>query len=442
MKRRPIRSIWLVANYCFVGLAIGAEPDAAGTEPSVEPWEVRSGVAILATPVAPEDGSGNNVFFQTGDAAQQATRELRDKLEDPARRAAFRMEQRAALEQLHADIEQELGLDAGTKNKLMDLLADGQLAALESSFMMQPDHMVAMQEQADAETQKLAALRELLGQEGLEKFQFYLSTTGERQQVKRFEALLPSTEKLTPEQQRKLVQLFLEKNERAREQDFRAHLSRGSFGPREGWSSPEELQRQSQLLTIEANEAGLRLRLEENPTLEARAAEFLSPAQLAAFQRMNQDDVNGLRQWIEQARLQAGLSPHVSATPSPPLVPKAPPRQPIEGELTFEFNVTVNRSAPVTHTHTGPNAQPILFEAAEGLWVEATPTLYVDDWLDVQLSFYEQVDNQKRRISTVSSFGTLSRLPDGTASRGAMGTDVVTGSKGYAVKTLVKVRRP
>jgi hypothetical protein len=253
--------------------------------------------------------------------------------------------------------------------------------------------------------------------------------------VKTFDDLLPSAEKLLPGQKSKLVQLYLENNRREREEHLGSHMSR-PFGPVEGTPSREEMQRHSQLLTIQANEAALRRAEQENPRLESRAAEFLSSNQLGILQRMNEEKMSSLRDWIEQARAQAGLSAQIPETEQ---ALGASPRKPIAGDVTFAFTVTVNRSEPVTHIHTGQNAQPILFSASDGLWIEATPTLYEDHWLDVRLAFYEQLGEQKRRIDRDSSFGTLTRLPDGTTNRSGMSTDVITGSKGYAVKTLVNV---
>jgi hypothetical protein len=198
------------------------------------------------------------------------------------------------------------------------------------------------------------------------------------------------------------------------------------------------MQRHSQLLTIDANEAALRRAQQENPRLESRAAEFLSSNQLGILQRMNEEGISSLRDWIEQARTKAGLSREIPQSEEA-LVARATTRQPIAGDVTFEFTVTVNRNQPVTHTHTGQNAQPILFSAGDGLWIEATPTLHEDHWLDVRLGFYEQLDGHKRRIDRDSNFGTLTRLPDGTTNRSGMSTDVITGSKGYAVKTIVRV---
>jgi hypothetical protein len=438
MKTQLIRSALVLTNFFALSLAVAAEPEPSDSGSASQP---EAQLQIIQSAVFPSPANGeyadNQFVIQSGDAAQHSMQDMRQKLKDPQSRAAFRAQQRSALEGIYADIEQELGIDAATRDKLMDLLVDEQLTQLESSIEMHRDMDSSLQKRADAETQRLESLRSVLGQEGLEEFQFYVSTVGERYQVHSFDELLPAAEKLQPEQKNQLVHLFLENNRRAREEPFRPHMSR-AFGPMEGMPSREEMQRQSQLLTIEANEAAWRRAQQETPLLESRASEFLSSGQLSTLQRMNQEKISDLREWIEHARAQAGLSPQIPETEQA-LVARASQRKPIAGDATFEFTVTVNRSEPITHTHTGQNAQPILFSASDGLWIEATPTLYEDHWLDVRLAFYEQLGEEKRRIDRGSSFGTLTRLPDGTTNRSGMSTDVITGSKGYAVTTLVSV---
>ena len=54
-----------------------------------------------------------------------------------------------------------------------------------------------------------------------------------------------------------------------------------------------------------------------------------------------------------------------------------------------ELTLKVNGGEPVSVTHTGPNGEPLKFQAADELFVEADWTLFDDDWLDVQLTFFE-----------------------------------------------------
>ncbi|MGH8185796.1 MAG: hypothetical protein ACREUC_04475, partial [Steroidobacteraceae bacterium] len=68
--------------------------------------------------------------------------------------------------------------------------------------------------------------------------------------------------------------------------------------------------------------------------------------------------------------------------------------------------------------------------------VEATPTLYGDDSLNVQLAYYERRGTRKRRLTTAMSVQTL--RPDAAP----MNTDdftVATGRKAYAIQANVSV---
>jgi hypothetical protein len=427
--------------FALIGLsAIGtaAEPEES-TEPKsrldVTPAIESNTFRVEAIEIGPSD---NQLYFQTGSAAQQAMDEMRERLKDPAKRVALRQEQRQAIEQMHPDIEQALGVSAATKEKLFELLTDEQMERLDASMNRGQDYRLEIQAQADAETRRLTSLRDLLGQAGLEGFKKYLATLGEREQVRKFDELLSVQDKLQREQKEKLIELFADQNR----QRFDNLLGHRSVASMRALPSAEEFRRESQLQTIKLNEASLRALEESNPPMAKRAAEFLSPNQLEAFSRMNQERAAVQRRWVEQARLQAGLPPQIPEHSDAESLAQSELRTPMTGEVTFEFTVTVNRAPPVTVTHAGPNAKQILFEAGDGLWVEATPTLFEDHWLNVNLAFYEQNGSEKRRIDKGSSFGNLTRMPDGTPGGGGMGTDVVVGSKGYAVHTRVKVQAP
>jgi hypothetical protein len=427
--------------FALIGLsAIGtaAEPEES-TEPKsrsdVTPAIEGGTFRVEPIKIGPND---NQSYFQTGPAAQQAMDQMRERLKDPVQRVALRREQRQAIEQRHPDIEQALGVSAATKEKLFELLTDEQMEQLDDSMNRGQGYRLEVQAQADAETRRLTALRDLLGQAGLKEFKKYLATLSEREQVSKFDELLSVNDKLQREQKEKLIELFADQNQ----QRF-AHLrARRSVAPMRTLPSAEERRRESQLATIELNEASLRALENSNPLMAKRAAEFLSPIQLEAFSRMNQERAAAQRRWIEQARLQAGLQPQI---PEHPVALLAQPedRTPLTGDIAFEFTVTVNRSSPVTITHTGPNAKPILVEAGDGLWVEATATLFEDHWFDVHLAYLERDASEKRRLDQQQThFGALMRMPDGSASGGAIGTDMVVGDKGYAVHISVKLQAP
>jgi hypothetical protein len=430
----------------FALIGLSATGTAAEPEKNTEP-KGRLGVwssAIEGNTFTVEsvqlEPSENQVRFEFGSAAQQSMEQMRERLKDPQQRIVLRQERRQLVEQMHPDIEEVLGMGAATKEKLFELLTDEQMERLDAAMADRQDHRLEIQARADAETKRLASLRDLLGPDGLQEFQQYLATRGEREQVRVFDELLTAPDKLQPEQKEKLIELFADKNRVDRDSNLRAHRLMPpsmKLAP-----SADELRRDSQLRTIELNEVSLRAMEESSPLMAKRAAGFLSPIQLDVFSRMNQERAAAQRRWVEQARLQAGLPPQIPERSDIAPLAWGEVRTPMTGDVTFEFTVTVNRSPAVTITHTGPNAKPILFEAGEGLWMEAMPTLFEDHWLDVHLGYYEQVNGEKRRLEEERHFGTLTRMPDGSPGGGGMSTDMVAGTKGYAVDTRVRVVVP
>ena len=189
-----------------------------------------------------------------------------------------------------------------------------------------------MQAQVDAENRKLDALREVLGEEGLERYQQYVTTPGERRQVREVEARLAAADKFSPEQKDRLIALFKEKNRKdlpppappSRMSSFLSSRDPGSP------TFKEDLQRESQLGTIAANEEILRLRHSSNRWMVEQAAEFLTPTQTSALSKMNEAQTQSLRQWIEKERVRAGLDRAIPERGEE----RAPLRKPVSGDVT------------------------------------------------------------------------------------------------------------
>jgi hypothetical protein len=427
---------------CLANAVLAAEPaqvpreDKAGNQANgVQMW-------VSSQFVGSDDKNGENqLVFSTNSAGPSAAMErMRTRLKDPEQRPALRAEQRASIQEQHPDVARVLGISPATVEKLVESLTDQQMERLDGMYS-DPDRgttrpfMDSIQAQADAETRRLDTLRELLGEAGLERYQDYSTTLGERMQASRFDAHLDSSNRLQPEQKDRLIALLREQNLREREQSQRSGLSSLSFALRDMVTPTENRQQTTLLRNIELNEAALRRMLESNRIFSERAAGFLTPAQLAVFSQVNAERANSQRQWVERTRVQAGLNPAIPE--SPEVVPgsSAPQRIALAGNVKMEITLTVNRNKPTTFTHIGSNGAPVTFEAAEGLFVEATPTLFNDHWLDVQLTYYEQGPTGKRRLAAEGGFGTLTMSPDGSPSRGGGGGTLVTGSKAYAIET-------
>jgi hypothetical protein len=398
---------------------------AGATEPAKAPSEARSIEFVELTSSSEDQGQGQ------APGRPSPIDRMRERLADPKEAPALRAEQRAHLAEYYVDTEYALGIDAPTREKLLDLLVDKQLADQRAHTPANRKHPENLQMMlADAETKHLSALRELLGDEGFDRFFAYQMTVGDRAQVHRFDKQLDPSNKLQPDQKERLIELL--SAERRQSQDAtQSSLSRLVLPPPP--VSAEEMRRTSMLLTIESNEETWRNMPEVHQRLARQAAAFLTPPQLAAFDELNAEQMRTLQQWVEQARSKAGLNPLIPATSDITVAGPIRKRTPIDGMVKVDFTVHVNRNEPVRVSHVGSNGKSVTFDAGDGLFIEATPTLYEDHWLDVKTKYYERdADGKLRNIGT-GSYGTLTRLPNGMAAGGGGGGGMLTGSKGYSI---------
>ena len=398
-----------------------------------------------------EASSSTGSTLQVFGPGSQAMRQMRERLKDPQQRAALRTEWRAHIAESHPDIGQALDIDAATEEKLIELLTDHQMDQLDEFHLRFEDDRTPAQTQseqtqiralADRETKRIEALRELLGQERLERYQTFKTTSRERTQVAMLDARLDPAHKLRADQKERLIAVYQEHNIRDLDQHRLSTFSRSPFGTafRE-LPSAEELQRISQLQTIASNEEIWRRMPQSDGLLRQRAAEFLTEPQLTALAQMNAAEANSLQRWIEQARAQAGLSPNIPEHSEAPPEASQPPRTPLAEDVKLSIKLAVNGSEPAVFTHVGRNGEPATFAIAEGLLVEARPTAYDDEMFDLQMTYYEEGSTGKRVIGRMGQMGPITRAtvdPSSLDRRGG-GSTVVTGSKGYAVEVSVLV---
>ena len=359
-------------------------------------------------------GAESGIVFVPFGERSQSMEEMRARLAVPEQRKAMRTEHRASLEQTYPDIEEVLNLDSTTHEALMELLTGQHMESLDAMFgEHRPEAIFATQRLLEAENRKLDQLREVLGDDGLERYQEYTTTVHERRQVREVDACLGATDKLSPEQQARLVKLFQEKNQMGIPPPTPSRISDllRSRDPRSP-TFQEDLQRESQLATIEGNQQMLRLRETSDRWMAERASEFLRPAQTAALAKANESDPARQRKWIEQARTKAGLDPAIPARGSDA---STPPRKPAPGEVTLDLMVRVNGGEPVHVTHTGPNGEPLKFKASEDLLAEVEWTLFDDNWVDVRLTYSEEGPNGLRRLQGGSGFGTMASVAGRTS---------------------------
>jgi hypothetical protein len=403
--------------------------------PTAVEWQPRNSVELQAEP------SGDTIFRAFG-SESPVMRQMAERLRDPQQREVLRAEQRAQIVSSHEGLMQALeNFDAQTEEKLIDLLTDQQMQTLDE-FHLRRDGAGSAQAdpwehrlraRAENETQRIEALRDLLGPENYERLQAFKATSSERAQIGMLDARLSPDHKLRDDQKEQLIAVYKEHNARNRDVHRRTMSLHSPFG--EAVRKPlskEELQRISQLQSIAANEDNLRRLPESDRLLRQGAAGILTAPQLATLEKMQAEQASNQKKWIERARLQAGLS-----ADSPEQTADAPAeRTPLAGQVKLSIKVKVNRNEPTTFTHMGNNGEPVTFASAEGLIVEATPTVYDDDVFDLQLAYYEEGSTGKRLIGNMGQMGTVSRAPAAPPNldrHGGSGT-VLIGSKGYAVE--------
>jgi len=452
MRMRAVLLTISLGLACGVVAAESAQKPEPRTEPSnkveaVTPWvPVDGGIEghiyqdgnMMSADVENSSAESRIVFVPFGEHSQ-STQEMRARLADPEQRKAMRAEQRSTLEQTYPDVEEELNLDSTTHEALIELLTDQYMESLDAMFGdLEREAGYSSQRLLGAENRKLDQLREVLGDAGLQRYQEYAATVHERRQVREVDAYLGATHKLSPEQKVRLVKLFREKNQISLPPQTPSRMSDllRSRDPRSP-SFHEDLQRESQLATIEANQQILWFREESNRGVSERASGFLRPAQNDALVKANEADMARQRKWIVQARAKAGLDP---AIPRPGKDGSPPLRKPASGEVMLDIMVRIDGGELVRVTHTGPNGEPLKFKASEDLFAEAEWTLFDDNWIDVRLTFFEEGPNGRRRLQGGAGFGTTARGSGDTAPgddiiglRGTSST-IVTGRKAYSVE--------
>jgi hypothetical protein len=374
----------------------------------------------------------NRFMFVGGDQANEFAQRMKERLSDPEQRAALRAEQRAALMSQNAGVGRLVGLDPAMEQKLIELLTDQQMERLDQMHMQSTSALPDLQKDADAATQRMNTLRDLLGEEKLDRFQDFEMNQSGRYWVSRLSARLPPPDRLQPDQEDRLTAL--------KQAQFDA-VSDGvgswrTFRRTAGQAiSMEDLQRDSQRQTLIANENSWRKRQVENRVLERKAATFLTATQLAELSRYQAEEQDNVRRFVESARAAAGLDPKIPEKTE--FVQKMPKR--VDARVQVEVKLTVNRES-TSVTRTVSSGESFTFEAPQGLIVEATPTMYDDDYIDVHLKYYEDGTTGRRRLRGGSISTVQARQPDGSFTNGGGGGTVITGHKGYAIETSISAR--
>jgi hypothetical protein len=369
---------------------------------------------------------------------------MRERLKDPAQRASLRAERRADLLQSHAEVGRALSIDAATENALIDLLTDQQMEQLDWFHLRMANPSFAgesmMHDEAARQTRRIEALRELLGERRLEQYQAFEKTLGERSQVRQLNARLDPAHKLTREQAERLVPVYQAHNARW------VNVYRGSMASQplfdetlQTMPSPAQLRQRGQLMTIAINEDHWRRMPGHNRTLMDQAAAVLTAPQLAMLSQIQSEQANQLQLRIEQLRTQAGLSPQIPAAPEAP-AEAAPARTERAGDVRVSIRLSIDRKEPAIFSQVVSNGAAVTFDVGDGMFVDATPTLYEDGLFDLRLAYHEQSSTGRRLLGEMQHRGDIknqSAAVDFMHSGGS--ASIIVGRKAYAVELDTRV---
>jgi hypothetical protein len=370
-------------------------------------------------------------FFQSLGSDSQAVDQTRVRL-DPQQRAKFREAQRQAMADSHYGVADALQLDAATFDKLMELLADQQME--QSGFFhelfagkVSRNPADQLRDKVERVTREVDALRDLLGQEKLERYQKLRSSVGLRGQIRELDQRLGASDKLSGAQRERLVELLNEHLVGSMEQHM-LNSQRSLFD----FSSTQEPERNWQLQTIELNEAIWRETPASNRRLRERAAEFLTEPQLAMLTQLHAEHAARLQQHIEQMRVHAGLN---ATIPEQPEIIEVPPAT-VHRDVKLSIKAAVNSENPRYLTTVVSSGNAVSLKIADGLFLEATPIGFENDACNLRLQYFEMGVTGKRLIE--NTVAQASKDEHSLAFVGG-GISVLTGSKGYAVELSVLV---
>lgn len=426
----------------------------SSTKVPVSGWVVAAmSVASSAHPQTPppaksesnaiEFVASDGMFQAPGDGSQTLA-DMRARLDDPQQRAKMREDQRRSIADSHYGVAEALQLDAATLEKLIEVLTDQQMERSESFYKEFTERTrvadPAKRTQAEAEhvTRQIQALREVLGQEKLERYQVLQPSLPRRTQIRELDERLADADKLNVTQRERLVELMQEQVMTSIERTHPPHFERSLLHDMLNLPSREDRQRQLELHNIAANEESWRELRESNGLLRKRAAEFLADRQLAALEQTQAEQLAAQQRNIERMRVQAGL---VATIPEQPQVVKAPPAA-VDRDLKLSLKVAVDSESPRYLTTVVSSGKSVSLKIAENLSLEATAIVFENDAYNLRVEYFETGVTGRRVIGNMGLMGMLeSEIPEAQRlhMRTGGGNTVIAGSRGYAVELSTRI---
>lgn len=241
-------------------------------------------------------------------------------LEDPEYRAAMRSQHRMMMSGRYPDLGEALRLQPEEVEKLMDLLADQEIAgmATQPAFGFdgtQPDP-AAMQDWSRKMQQRQrdneAQIAGLLGDSGLQEWKDYQQTLGARMQVKQLRGIMEnSSDPIRPDQVRPLVDAMAAEQKRMMEAQMRS-VGLVGMAPSRGnaaviasgstWAAARPMTPGNQ---VDMMEKSLEQTAQNNQRMHDAVAPYLSQRQLEQFDKYQNQQLEFQRASLRMMRANA-----------------------------------------------------------------------------------------------------------------------------------------
>jgi hypothetical protein len=233
---------------------------------------------IAGGPAAPASATG----AKDKNPAEGWGKAMSKMMSDPAMKKVMRQQQSMAAHMMYADLIKQLGLSAADGDKLMELLADRQMAMSEKGMSMMngetdPAKLAADGKAAnDSRADYDAKIKAMLGDDGFGQFQQYESSVGDRMIMQQYQQQFSAAgQPLEDSQREALLQIM---------SDERTKSPPSPFDPasRDVAGQIGALQSDQAMHDLLASQDDLNRRVLE------RAGQVLNPDQVTAFQKIQQ----------------------------------------------------------------------------------------------------------------------------------------------------------
>jgi hypothetical protein len=217
----------------------------------------------------------------------------------------------------------------------------------------------------------------------------YTETLPDRQQAVHFDSRLDASNKLTADQKQRLIQVLQTQRQQSLK---RSRLTTGMM-PSDRQSGSDDFQTSMRRQRVSLMEYTFRQMQEDGRLLAEQLPQVLTRGQIVVYKNMEAEKLAAQRKYVQQARLDAGMSPDFNEGA---LTGSLEGRTPVTGPVRLEMKFRTNNGEPLESVLITENSQPAApFVVSDGLWVEATPRLFADGSADIYYDFYEERDGKR-----------------------------------------------